>query len=162
MNFNIDNTSPNIANNIISGVSYDIVYNNPIYKDSSNIISFNLDNTTSNRYPPAAITSTLTATFSSNLYQNNGIYTVSSSTINANSYYCFDANDAGPEYLSSTLLYSLTSPFNYTGSITTIVNGTTIIKGEWIQLYYDKGFAATSKVPPCATGDCVGAVGEPG
>ena len=149
LNINSSNYASNISNIIItnssnyamniSNILLTIVkYNSPI-SNINNIVSLNLDNTTQIQYPPAAMTSE-TTTFSSSSYKNNGIYTVSSST-SLNIINSFNYLTTGTQWTSTASVYRTTSPFDYTSTIFTISNGNTSHFGEWIQLYYDRGFA---------------------
>jgi hypothetical protein len=80
--------------------------------------------------------------FKNSSYGNNGIYTVLSSTT-TNMINCFNYNEVSE--WTGTTLYRATAPFDYTStSVNTIINGTSNIYGDWVQLYYDKGFVATS------------------
>ena len=134
LNINSSNYAMNISNILLTIVKY----NSPI-SNINNIVSLNLDNTTQIQYPPAAMTSE-TTTFSSSSYKNNGIYTVSSST-SLNIINSFNYLTTGTQWTSTASVYRTTSPFDYTSTIFTISNGNTSHFGEWIQLYYDRGFA---------------------
>ena len=136
----ITNTS-NYTSNVSNILLTTFKYNSPLSTDVNNIISLNLDNQNIIRYPPAAM-SALTNTYLSLNYYNNGTYTVSSSTNNSTSFYCFNYDDLINEWTASASSYRSTAPFDYyPTSINTIINGINNY-GEWVQLYYDKGFVA--------------------
>jgi hypothetical protein len=136
-----------------------LIFNTPISKNVNNIVSLNLDNQSVIRYPPIGLdafsgsvgviivadSSGVTNTIINSSYNNNGIYRViSSSTATATAYYCFDYIDNNP-WIPTSAFYRTTAPFDYTlTSTSTIINGISNIYGEWVQLYYDKGFVATS------------------
>ena len=87
---------------------------------------------------------TNTITLINNVPQN-GIFTVSSSSNFANAYLAFDNNSNNEftnnnAYVITSGNYSNTTPYITT---TSNISGSNYY-GEWIQLYYDKGFAATS------------------
>jgi hypothetical protein len=138
----IINTS-NYASNISNVLLTTFKYNSPISTDVNNIISLNLDNKSVIQYPPEGMSSATPPTiFKNSSYGNNGIYTVLSSTT-TNMINCFNYNEVSE--WTGTTLYRATAPFDYTStSVNTIINGTSNIYGDWVQLYYDKGFVATS------------------
>ena len=104
----------------------------------------NLDNQSILRYPPAAITSSSAAILSSSSYFNNGTYLATASSSSGTSFNCFNYDETGTatEWTSSSL-YRSTAPYDYTSTTLTVFNGNSSNLGEWVQLYYDKGFAAT-------------------
>jgi hypothetical protein len=120
-----------------------LLFNSPLTQDVNNVVSFDLDNQTPTRFPPAAMTA-FTTSFKSSSYKNNGTYIASSST--PNSFTCFDYNEL-TEWTATNTSYRSIAPFDYTSTAIaslTIINGTSNIYGEWVQLNYDKGFVATS------------------
>ena len=110
-----------------------------------NNLQLDNNNNTPYTYPPIIMTSA-SMIINSNPPQN-GIYNVSCSVniINITLLYAFDNNNVNSNECFSSSAYDGTgaylnsSPYN----ITTIVNNK-YIAGEWIQLYYDKGFAANA------------------
>ncbi len=73
-----------------------------------------------------------------------GTYIMSASSNNATAYFAFDKNLATD--FSITSAYNVTTGnYNNSGAniTSTFVSGTDI-RGEWVQLYYDKGFVANS------------------
>ena len=128
---NTSNYASNISNVIMNTLKY------------SPIISLNLDNQPLNRYPPAAITSSSGIILSSSYY-NNGTYIATASSSSETAFNCFNYDDtvSGSEW-TSPALYSSTSPYDYISTTSTVFNGNSSILGEWVQLYYDKSFAAT-------------------
>ena len=111
-----------------------------IYIDGSGLNNLKLDdNQKLLTFPPGIINMTR-ALSTSNSQQQNGYYVCSSSTNSDNSYNAFDGENAN-NFTISTSVYNVNGTYN--GSISTFVNNTQYF-GEWIQLYYDKGFVAKS------------------
>jgi hypothetical protein len=117
-----------------------------IYNDASQYNNFKLENNQSNLiYPPVGISTSAVSSFTSALVQSQfGNYQVSASSNTASAYLAFDRNLTTEFTISSA--YSNTSG-NYSNSgiyrTSNIVSGAVVV-GEWLQLYYDKGFAANS------------------
>jgi len=132
----------NNANSYKLNVVGDAVITGTISGDASQLNNFKLENQNIYTFPPVGMGST-TITFTNNAPQN-GIFTVSSSSNLTNAYLAFDSN--------STTEFTNTSPYFTTGIYSNLTPYTTTtsnisgsnFSGEWIQLYYDKGFAATS------------------
>ena len=115
-----------------------------IFSDALYLNNIKLENQTIYTFPPQGI-STSPATFHTSLY-GNGTYTISasSSAISKDPYLCFNG-DSTDEWTPSSASYTGGSGAYMTASPTysTVVSGT-IYNGEWIQLQYVRGFAATS------------------
>jgi hypothetical protein len=113
--------------------------------DASRLNNIKLENQSNYTFPPVGIGST-SNTFI-NIAPRNGIYIFSSSTNSINSYLAFDGTTATGFSIANA--YNNVSPFSYLNSgsfnFTTFISSiNSNVAGEWIQLYYDKGFAATS------------------
>ena len=112
--------------------------------DASKLINFKLENQ-SNLIFPVSILTASTTTFNSSSSYGNGTYTITASSFatGKDPYFCFD-NIAGNEWSpSSSTAYNGTSNLYGSTTYSTVVGGSNYL-GEWIQLYYDKGFAAKS------------------
>jgi hypothetical protein len=102
-----------------------------------------LENQTNYTYPPSVL-SNLSSTNIQTLLYGNGVYTISASSfaLTKEPFKCFNLLTTD-EWSPSTSSYTGASG-NYAGSTySTVVSGVSY-NGEWIQLYYDKGFAANS------------------
>jgi len=121
---------------------------NNIYGDASQLNNFKFENNNQSNliYPPPIGTSTsLTRYFSpSASNMQAGTYIMSASSNNATAYLAFDKNLA-TEFTISSAYNVTTGNYNNSGAniTSTFVSGTDI-RGEWVQLYYDKGFVANS------------------
>ncbi len=139
---NYTNTISNILQTNINQISASASTN--IYNDASQYNNFKLENNQSNLiYPPVGISTSAISSFTSALVQSQfGNYQASASSNTASAYLAFDRNLTTEFTIASA--YSNTSG-NYSNSgiyrTSNIVSGTLFI-GEWLQLYYDKGFAA--------------------
>ena len=138
----------NNANSYKLNVVGDAVITGTISGDASQLNNFKLENQNIYTFPPVGMGST-TITLTNNAPQN-GIFTVSSSSNLANAYLAFDSNSTTEftntsPYFTTTGMYSNLLPYK---TVTSNISGSVIlgsvISGEWIQLYYDKGFVATS------------------
>ena len=112
-----------------------------LYSDGSGLNNLQLENQSAVSFPPTTLNSTSGTWSASTL--GHGTYTASSST-NASSKEAFRAfdNSSTTEWCPSTAPYTGANNV-YVGSVSTIVSNTTYA-GEWVQLYYDKGFSLTS------------------
>jgi hypothetical protein len=102
-----------------------------------------LENQTNYTYPPSVLSNLSSTNIQTSLY-GNGVYTISASSfaLTKEPFDCFNLLTTD-EWSPSTSSYTGASG-NYTGSTySTVVSGVSY-NGEWIQLYYDKGFAAKS------------------
>ncbi len=121
---------------------------NNIYGDASQLNNFKFENNNQSNliYPPPIGTSTsLTRYFSpSASNMQAGTYIMSASSNNATAYLAFDKNLA-TEFTISSAYNVTTGNYNNSGAniTSTFVSGTDI-RGEWIQLNYNKGFVANS------------------
>jgi hypothetical protein len=112
-----------------------------IYIDGSGLNNLKLeDNQTLLTFPPGIINMTC-ALSTSNNQQRNGYYLSSASTNNNDSYNAFEGGNENN--------FTITGSYNVNGTYNGIVstyanNNSTVYSGEWIQLYYDKGFVAKS------------------
>jgi hypothetical protein len=109
-------------------------------------LNFKLDNNqTVYTFPPSGLTSS-NNTIQNSIFQNGNYNITCSANININeAIKVFDNNTAtvcesSAAYNISDGNYKRISPY----ITTTMVSRTASIYGEWIQLYYDKGFVATS------------------
>jgi hypothetical protein len=116
--------------------------------DGSGLHNLQLENQINYIYPPISLfknNSLLTKSIT-NLDYGNGTYIIraSSFSLNKDPYYCFDrilTNEWTPDstsYSGGSGNYMTSSP-----TYSTFVSGSTY-NGEWIQIFYDKGFAANS------------------
>ena len=113
--------------------------------DGSLLTNFKLENQSNFIYPPSSLTSLTSNNITSSSY-GNGIYYISASSYGTGkeAFYCFDKTLITNDWSPSGTPYSGTSgAYTSTPIYSTIVSGS-IYYGEWIQLYYDKGFAATT------------------
>jgi hypothetical protein len=138
----------NNANSYKLNVVGDAVITGTISGDASQLNNIKLENQNIYTFPPVGMGST-TITFTNNAPQN-GTYISSSSSNLANAYLAFDSNSTTEftntsPYFTTTCMYSNLLPYT---TVTSNISGSVIlgsvISGEWIQLYYDKGFVATS------------------
>ncbi len=161
-NGNIYGISNILANNLSgSGVNLtDINYNNitsnplifnlPFIKDNSNIVSFNNENLSEFIFPPLPLNTSITTISNISNNYGNGIYIINASSTGVNNYayYAFNNTTTNAWEISTTSSYTtlggtVNPPiYNPSSGFSTVVSNK-IINGEWIQIYYDKGFAAT-------------------
>jgi hypothetical protein len=119
--------------------------------DGSGLHNLQLENQSNYIYPPISLFSnnSLLTKSITNLDYGNGTYIIraSSFSLNKDPYYCFDrilTNEWTPD--STSYSGSPANSGNYMTSsptYSTFVSGSTY-NGEWIQIFYDKGFAANS------------------
>jgi len=141
----------NLQNNL--SVNGAIIANNFIYSDATYLNNYSFEYQNSNYNFPPINNFTSNNNSYSNLNFGNGSYIISASTFsnNSNPYLVFDgnSNSLSNSWFSSNFYASNinnTIPANYIGSCNTIIknigNSNYSINGEWIQLYYNRGFAA--------------------
>jgi hypothetical protein len=129
---------------------------NNIYGDASQLNNFKFENNNQSNLiypPPIGASTSLTNYFSPSLSNiQAGTYVMSASLSNANSYLAFDKNLTTNFSIATAYTSGTGNYLNSGGNITsTFVSGTDI-RGEWLQLYYDKGFAANSITITSITG----------
>ena len=127
---NVTNGDVNIASNLVIG-GY-------IYTDASRINNLNLENQTIYTFPPTNANITGNSVTLTTFAPQNGIYLFTSSIDPSNPYLVFN-NDRITEFT----INSAYPGGIYGGTYYTNVSGSNY-EGEWIQLYYDKGFCAKS------------------
>ena len=135
-NIGIGSDSPRQKLDIIGNIK-----SNYIISDAFYLNNVKLENQSIYIFPPSGITGT-PATFHTTSY-GNGTYTISASSFASTKdpYFCFNGN-LTDEWNPLTPPY--TGTLNaYVGSVSTIVSGSNYL-GEWIQIQYLRGFAATS------------------
>jgi hypothetical protein len=133
---NSENYKLNVNGSIFSSNNY--------IGDGSLLTNLKLENQSNFVYPPSSLTS-LSTNITSTIY-GNGIYTISASSTTAakDAFYCFNKILITNDWSPSGSPYSGTSgAYTTTPVYSTIVSGSNYY-GEWIQLYYDKGFAANT------------------
>ncbi len=141
------NSSNSIASNYTNAISNILLTNiNQIGGgDASLFNNFKLENNQSNLiYPPIGISTSAVSSFTPALVQSQfGNYQVSASSNTASAYFAFDKN-LTTEYTNPQLPYRSDGTYSNASPYLTsnIVSGTVVV-GEWLQLYYDKGFAAS-------------------
>jgi len=140
-------SSTNISSNIIYS---NITATQNFYGDAMYLNNYNFNNQLNINFPPYNNFYS-SCNIYSNLIIGSGLYIISSSSfISSNSNFLAFDNNLNNSWITSNFYTSNSIiPSNYIGScntiITTNINNSNIsLPGEWIQLYYEKKFAANN------------------
>jgi hypothetical protein len=120
---------------------------NNIYGDASQYNNFKFENNNQSNliYPPIGISTSAVSFLTPALVQSQfGNYQISASSNTASAYLAFDKS-LTTEYTNPQLPYRADGTYsNASPYITSNIVSGIVVVGEWLQLYYDKGFAANS------------------